>query len=299
MSMETIQHTMAPLILAYLSSLIVGSAFLVTGVAKALEFIRFRSHIARLQLASNPHILDAMTIIFCIIECVVGMALILRIMPGRFFPSALILLIILTGVTYWSTATKRTSDCGCYGGLAEMTPTQSVLLNLAYMALIGFAWSYPVTTWFTPLQQAFILLITVLISTGLALGSYRYWYTQQKPLLDLTPLRINRRWQPQWLAVDSVNYEFMHGAKIIVFLRPNCPACKIWVKLLKLVHKHDDFPDVICALRVDTPEAIDAFVHDYQVNFPVVALDPMQSKRLVAYGFPIAVVLEAGVIREK
>ena len=284
---------------SYLSSFIVGSVFLVTGVAKALEFIRFRNHIARLQLVSNPRILDTMTIVFCIIECVVGTALILHIMPGWFLPSALMLLIILTGVTVWSTSTKRTSDCGCYGGLAELSPAQSLLLNLAYMALLGFAWFYPVPTWFTPLQQVFILLLTVLISAGLALGAYRYWYTRQKPLLDLTPLRVNRRWQPQWLDADAVNDGFMHGTKIIVFLRPNCPACKIWVKLLKLVHKHDDFPEVVGAFRVDTPEDIDAFVHDYQVNFPVVTLDPTQSRRLVAYGFPIAVVLEAGVIREK
>ncbi|MEH2181634.1 MauE/DoxX family redox-associated membrane protein [Nostoc sp.] len=83
-------------------------------------------------------------IAFTILECVLGIALILRLFSQWLFLSTIVLLLILSSLTYWSILTKRTDDCGCYNGIIDISPKQSLLLNVLYITLMGLTWFYPV-----------------------------------------------------------------------------------------------------------------------------------------------------------
>jgi hypothetical protein len=73
--------------------------------------------------------------------------------------------------------------------------------------------------------------------------------------------------------------------------------CKSWIKVLKIVHKRPDLPDVVAGVA-QTPEEIQEFVQLHNINFPVVAMNPFVMSRF-AEAFPTGVLLENGIIREK
>ncbi|GAX41392.1 hypothetical protein NIES4075_23620 [Tolypothrix sp. NIES-4075] len=280
--------------ISIISSLVVGSVFLVTGVIKALAPKTFLIHITQLQLFPQKVNL-AGAIAFTILECVLGIALILRLFPQWLFPSTIVLLLLLSSLTYWSTSTKRTNDCGCYNGLIDISPNQSLLLNILYIALIGLAWFYPVADILTVSQQVTALLISLAMSSVSTAASYLYLWKKKKPLLDLSPLKVNRLWQPTWLEEYADN--LTTGDKLVVFLMPGCPMCKNWIKVLKVVHQRADLPDVVAGIP-QTPEEVQEFVQLHNINFPVVAMNSFVMSRLTE-AFPTGVLLEDGIIREK
>ncbi|MGF2040163.1 MAG: peroxiredoxin family protein [Nostoc sp. CmiVER01] len=280
--------------LSVISSLVVGSVFLVTGVVKALAPTRFIIHISHLQLFP-PKVNIGAAIAFTILECILGIALILRLFPQWLFLGTIVLLLLLSSLTYWSTSTKRTDDCGCYNGLIDISPKQSLLLNALYITLMGLAWFYPVANILTVSQQVTALLISLTTSCLLTAVSYIYFWKQKKPILNLEPLQVNRRWQPQWL--KEYPKSLTTGEKLVVFLMPGCPTCKNWLKVLKVVHQRTDLPDVVAGVP-QTSEQVQEFVQSNNINFPVVAMNPTVVARLTN-AFPTAVLLEDGIIREK
>ncbi|MBP5972050.1 hypothetical protein HW132_04705 [Brasilonema sp. CT11] len=280
--------------ISLISTLVLGSVFLVTGIVKALAPQTFLIHITKLQLFSQKVNL-VVAIAFTILECVLGIALILQLFPQWLFPGTIVLLLVLSGLTYWSTSTKRTNDCGCYNGLINISPNQSLLLNILYTALIGLAWFYPVADILTVSQQVSALLISLAISclgTGV---SYLYLWKKEKPLLDLSLLKVDRLWQPKW--IEEYADSLTTGDKLVVFLMPGCQMCKSWIKVLKIVHKRPDLPDVVAGVA-RTPEEVQEFVQLHNINFPVVAMNPFVMSRF-AEAFPTGVLLENGIIREK
>ena len=280
--------------ISLISTLVVGSVFLVTGIVKALAPQTFIIHITKLQLFSQKVNL-AVAIAFTILECVLGIALILQLFPQWLFPGTIVLLLVLSALTYWSTSTKRTNDCGCYNGLINISPNQSLLLNILYTALIGLAWFYPVADILTVSQQVTALLISLAISCLLTGVSYLYLWKKQKPLLDLSLLKVDRLWQPKW--IEEYADSLTTGDKLVVFLMPGCQMCKSWIKVLKIVHKRPDLPDVVAGVA-RTPEEVQEFVQLHNINFPVVAMNPFVMSRF-AEAFPTGVLLKDGIIREK
>ncbi|MDZ7970332.1 MAG: hypothetical protein RM368_36295 [Nostoc sp. DedSLP03] len=280
--------------LSVISSFVVGSVFLVTGVVKALAPTRFIIHISQLQLLPQKANIGA-AIAFTILECVLGVALILRLFPQWLFLGTIVLLLLLSSLTYWSTSTKRTDDCGCYNGLIDISPKQSLLLNALYITLMGLAWFYPVPDILTVSQQVTVLLIYLTTSCLLTAVSYIYFWKQKKSILNLEPLQVNRRWQLQWL--KEYPESLTTGEKLVVFLMPGCPTCKNWLKVLKVVHQRTDLPDVVAGVP-QTSEQVQEFVQSNNINFPVVAMSPTVVARLTN-AFPTAVLLEDGMIREK
>ncbi|MGD1701001.1 MauE/DoxX family redox-associated membrane protein [Dapis sp. BLCC M229] len=77
-----------------------------------------------------------LAIAFISIESALGLSLILNIFPQVLIPSSITLLIALSILTIWSISTGKTEYCGCYGGIVIVTPLQSILLNISYIAFL-------------------------------------------------------------------------------------------------------------------------------------------------------------------
>ena len=91
----------------------------------------------------------------------------------------------------------------------------------------------------------------------------------------------------------------MSGEKIVIFLSPQCPQCKKWLNVLKVVHYRDDLPEVTGAIALKTIEGGQKFVDSYGLNFPVVALEEKQYDKLAIMVVPTAVLIKDGIIKEK
>ena len=278
------------------TSVLVGIIFFLTGFAKVIEPWKFISHIAKLKLL-QPQSIGVAALTFTAIESALGVALILGVLPSVMIPVSILLLIGLTFLTYWSTSTGRTEDCGCYNGWLDVTPTQSIILNFVYISLLIFA-AFVGNYQPTVLWQWMVVLVTLVTSGALASGALEFWIKNHRPYIDLAPVKINRTWQPEWLGEDS-DSELMSGSKLVVFLSPQCPQCKKWLNILKVVHYRDDLPEVFGAIALNTVEEGQEFVNGYQLNYPIVKIEKKQQRKLGISSFPTAFMLANGVIKEK
>lgn len=274
--------------IAILCTFIVGAVFLVTGVVKALSSKSFIELVFRYGLL--PQWLAIPTAItFIGLECALGVALILHEFPQWLVPGTIILILCLSVSTIWATSTKRTEDCGCYGGLLVITPKQSILLNLGYILLLSWAWFYPVANHQTQTWQWVLALV------ALVAGTISGWKSQEKPLVDFSRLKPGNRWHPQWLK-DSTQ-DLQQGAHFVVFLGKDCPYCKQWVPLLNVMSTQKDLPNVVGILAL-SQEEIEAFKAEHLVRFPIAGMDKLLFGYMVD-SYPTAVLIEDGVISNK
>ncbi len=278
------------------TSILVGIIFVITGVAKIIEPWKFIDHIAKLNVLP-PQLIRWVALTFTAIETALGVALILGVFPSVIIPVSILLLIGLTIITWWGTSTGRTEDCGCYNGWLDVTPTQSIILNIVYIVLLILAAIFgnyqPTVLW-----QWMLVLATLVTSGALASGSYEFLFNNSRPYIDLTPLQTNRTWKPEWLDEDS-DSTLMSGSKLVVFLSTKCPACKNWLNVLKVVHYRDDLPEVIGTISLSTIEEGQDFVDGYGLNYPIVEMEQKQHQKLGISFFPTAILLEDGVIKDK
>lgn len=273
---------------AIFCTFIVGSVFLVTGVVKALSSKSFIELIFKYSLLPSQFVIPT-AITFIGLECALGVALILHEFPQWLVPGTIILILCLSASTAWATSTNRTEDCGCYGGLLVITPKQSILLNLGYILLLGWAWLNPVADYHTQTWQ------WVLVLMALVAGSISSWKSQEKPLVDFSRLKPGNRWHPRWLK-DSPQ-DLQQGSHFVVFLGKDCPYCKQWVPLLNVMSTQKDLPNVIGILAL-SHEEIEAFKAEHLVRFPIAQMDNLLFGYMVD-SYPTAVLIEDGVISNK
>jgi len=282
-------------ILASTALNIVGSIFLLTGLAKVIEPWKFTQHLTKLNLVI-PQLIIPVALTFTAIESALGIALILGVFPTVIMPVSVLLLFGLSMLTYWSTSTGKTEDCGCYNGLLEITPTQSLILNYIYIFLLIFA-EFVGKYQPTVLWQWLVVLIAFITTYALAAGSLEYMQENGRPFIDFTPLQENRIWQIEWLGEDSKS--LMSGSVIVVFMSPECSQCKHWLGVLKLVQWQDDLPAIVGLIDTENIQVGQNFVDRYFLNFPVVAVDKRLYRKLKIEVVPTAVLLQDGVIQEK
>ncbi len=267
----------------YSATFIVGLVFLVTGIVKALSSRKFTEHILQYRIFT-PQIAKPIATIFIGIECALGTALVLHEFPQLLVPGTVILLILLSLITLWSTSTGRTEDCGCYGGLAIVTPIQSILLNLGYILLIGLAFYYPVANYETATWKWVVTLVSLV--SGIALAQQ----SQFEPLVDFSYLKVGKNWKKHWL--KNSPQDLQEGTHFIVFLGPECPYCKQWVPLLNIMNAHHHLPKVMGIMTLDD-ENIKAFRAKHLVHFPIVNINKILFNQMVDQ-FPTAVLLKDG-----
>lgn len=270
--------------IAYIATFIVGLVFLVTGTVKALSSRRFIEHIARLGLVPGQLIVPT-AITFIGLECALGAALILYVYPQWLVPGTLGLLVLLSIITVWSTSSGRTEDCGCYGGLAIITPTQSVLLNLGYISLMGLAWYYPADNYETAAWKWILSLVLFVLAVVLAQKSI------DSPVVDLSYLKAGKQWQAKWL--DS-SQDITKGTHFIVFLGQECPYCKRWVPLLNVMNAQPHLPKVTAAMTLNDEE-IEKFKAKHLVHFPVVEMNRLLFSYM-AEAVPTAALIKEGIV---
>lgn len=271
--------------IAYLATLIVGLVFLVTGIVKALSSKKFIEHIAQYGLF-NPQLIVPVAITFIGLECALGAGLILHEFSKWTVPGTAILLVLLSIITFWSTATGKTEDCGCYAGIAIITPLQSIILNLGYISLMGLAFYFPAANHETATWQWIVASVFFLF------GLVSAQQSQFTPLVDFSYLKEGKKWQKSWL--KNLDQDLQKGNYFLVFLGAECSYCKRWVPLLNIMNANPELPKVLGIMNLNESE-IEAFKAKHLVHFPIVSMN----KRLFNYmvdRVPTAVLIKDGQI---
>lgn len=278
----------------YLFTGVVGAVFLITGIAKALSSRQFTEHLFELALLP-PEIMVYLAFAFVGIECGLGLALILHVFPQYVVPAAMLLIMSLSALTFWANQTGRTDSCGCYGGLALVTPQQSLMLNAVYVMLLGSALYLPIDNYETARWKVAASICLACINAGLAFRS------EEKPIINLSALQPGRRWQRHWLSPRSGMEEFVledstlqQGSYFVVFLGRDCPYCKQWISTLNILDAQTHRPPVIGVMAL-APTEIAQFKQQFQVHFSIVSMSRLLFGFL-AEGVPTAVLIKDGTI---
>jgi Rps23 Pro-64 3,4-dihydroxylase Tpa1-like proline 4-hydroxylase len=274
--------------ISYLSTFIVGTIFLITGLIKAFSSKDFIFQNYRYGLFPFPTV-PYIAIAFIGLETALGVALILHEFPQWIIPSSIVLLVALSILNYWSTSTGRTEDCGCYGGVVIITPQQSLLLNLGYIALLIFAWFNPIPNHQTQTWQ-WILALTVMVD-----ASIFGWHSRKQPIFDFNRLKEGNRWKKGWL--KNSPYNLQQDSYFIVFFSQTCGYCKRLVPFLNMMQTQKSLPQVLGILSINDEE-IEAFKMEQRARFPIISMDKLLF-RYMADAFPTAALIENGQIVSK
>lgn len=142
-------------ILAAISRVFVGVLFIFSGLIKANDPLGFAYKLhdyyevfgeyALLQIFDQPifyaFALET-SIIICVLEVIVGFALLLGYKPKVVAWTLLVTIIGFTFLTGFSAITGKVTDCGCFGDAIPLTPWQSFYKDIILLVLIGVIFSY-------------------------------------------------------------------------------------------------------------------------------------------------------------
>ncbi len=283
-------------IVAWIGPVLVGAVFILAGITKALGPEHFVRHLGNLRLLpARLHLPAALAVVG--VQCGLGVALALGLWPAVLLPAGIACLLVLAMLGYWSTATGRTADCGCYNGVFTLSPLQSVLLDVFCASLLGVSLALGGSTGEPGAWRPAVALSATLGGSVLAFGLHRYSARNGRPLVDLTPLKVGRPWRARWLPATA---GLPQGDRetLIVFLGASCSHCMQWIKILNAVHHLPGMPTVQGVVTV-APQRLPGYLEQSGARFPVAPITPWAAARLSRSITPTGVLVSGGIIQEK
>lgn len=142
-------------VIANISRVLVGILFIFSGLIKANDPLGFAYKLhdyyevfgeyTLLQIFDNPifyNLALETSMIICIVEVVLGIALLLGYRMQLVSWTLLIMIVGFTFLTGFSAITGKVTDCGCFGDAIPLTPWQSFYKDLILLVLIGVIFNY-------------------------------------------------------------------------------------------------------------------------------------------------------------
>jgi hypothetical protein len=270
----------------------VGLVFLWTGAIKAVAPHTFRSHLH--SLGWIPYqLLTGTVVASAAFETGLGAALLADAAHAVVYPLTIAALAALTAVSWLGVKTGKAVDCGCYGGFAEPSISQSIAINVALAAILVIAWIVLPHTVAAAPWQLITIAAAAFIGGAVAFYAQRYHDRTGQLLFDTNPLKPGKRWRHSWaghLTRDN------RGETIVAFLGPDCPYCAEWVRVGNAVSQSPALPRVFGVVAA-TKDRRDQFIRENKVRFPVANISQSVMGRL-AQAVPTTVLINDGRIEK-
>ena len=125
----------------------------------------------------------ALAIFICVLEIVLGLALLIGFAPKLTIWLLLLLIIFFTFLTWYSASFNKVTDCGCFGDAIPLTPWESfykdlILLGSSLIILFGLKYIKPIFS--NPFAVRLLTVATILCT---AFSVYCYTYLPVKNYL--------------------------------------------------------------------------------------------------------------------
>ncbi|MCB0395804.1 MAG: DoxX family protein [Flavobacteriales bacterium] len=175
-------------ILAYLSRLLVGSLFIVSGLIKANDPLGFSYKLEEYFMEFGMDFLIPATLVIaifiCVIEVVLGAAALFAIKIKPVSWLLLVMIVFFTFLTFASWVFDIVRDCGCFGDALKLTPYQSFMKDVVLLVfvLIIFLTRKHIQRE-TPKQNVISLLMATVLVAVFCLGilnntwAFPIWFT--------------------------------------------------------------------------------------------------------------------------
>lgn len=148
----------------------------------AANFVKEPNMIVDLLQAMRSYVIP-LAILICVLEILLGIALLIGFAPKLTVWSLLIMILLFTFLTWYSASYEKVTDCGCFGDAIPLTPWESfykdlILLGSILILLLGLKHIKEVFT--TPFS---VKLLTVFTILSLGFAVYCWYFLPVKNFL--------------------------------------------------------------------------------------------------------------------
>jgi uncharacterized membrane protein YphA (DoxX/SURF4 family) len=169
--------------LVYISRLLVGSLLILSGVIKANDALGFSYKLIEYFTEGilGMEFLQPYTLVMagsiCIVEILLGVALVFGIKPKLTTTLNLLMILFFTFLTFYSAYFDKVKDCGCFGDALKLTPWESFSKDvvLLFFSVILFIFRKEITPNKNREDLKYILPSLVLIAL-FSLGVTGWWF---------------------------------------------------------------------------------------------------------------------------
>lgn len=271
---------------------LVGLTFIYAGAIKAIAPHTFQNHLRSLGWIRWNLIAPAVTAAAGL-EVAWGVALLTGAATAVLYPATVLLLVVLTSISWWGVRSGKAKDCGCYGGYVQPSIYQSIGLNATFALLIAAAWAARPATMEITWWQLALVVIAGLASAGVAEAAQRFENKNGRLMFDTSPLKVGNKWKHAW--ADGATAD-VNGEVLVAYLGMNCPYCSQFVKVANAMVQSPKLPRVVGVISAPENEVKD-YIDKYGIRFPVSTVSQSLMGRLTR-AVPTAVIVNAGKIEE-
>lgn len=180
--------------IANLSRILVGLEFVFSGFVKVVDpygtglklqeyFEVFAGDLPAIAPFFNSMAHNALvfSLIFCVLELVLGVALLFKFRMKVTSWLVLLLMLFFTFLTFYSAYFNKVTDCGCFGDFLKLKPWDSFLKDIISLGFILIIFSFRRKFGTSELGTPMVL-IAIIFALGIGVYAIRYL-----PLIDFLP----------------------------------------------------------------------------------------------------------------
>ncbi len=267
-----------PLFVSRGAALILGLIFLIAGMAKVVDLNEAARQANAYGLVKSPNLLLLLVWGLTLVECALGMALLLyyRVRPALVLTTCLLALFI--AVLGWAWMTGVTEDCGCFGQWAPRSPGEAMLEDLVILILVIAAWlGYKPPVAFGRNKIKFLVVALASVASivlpfvlGFSLSTVLIPGVEGPPIKPLTIV-----------SGETINWD--QEVYLVELMATDCGHCQDSVMDVNILADTPGVPPVI-ALCANTEEDVAIFQDAYLPEYPMLRVDEEHFWRLVATG---------------
>lgn len=257
----------------------VGLFLLAAGVLKATDMELFIRQISDYQLISHRAALVLLAWGLIVVECALGVGLLVFYRPRLTLLLTGLLLLVFLGATGRAWATGATEECGCFGAWAKRTPAEAMIEDFVLLAAIGLAWvghrrmRVPQTrlkAW--AITTAFLVGLALPVAFGFPISAISQPQSKS-PKMELGNLQVQ--------GLDGV--DLTHGEYLLILLDTECSHCQEAVPQMNALTAASDLPRVVSICKNEEWQRM-LFTATYQSKFPIGQISEADFMRLLALG---------------
>ena len=187
------------------------------------------------------------------------------------------------------------ANCGCMGELIPMSPIESLIKNVALIAILFGSRKSTLPSVFSKKWILAVLLLPASFGLPYVLNPVGWANVQSVKVnepVDLTGL------PPQFQT--GVQIDFTKGKQLIAFFSTSCEHCKVAAGKLSTLRKKDDLNNIYFIIGGEEEEIYESFISEsHSEEVPVVRFYDDEFFKYSGGRLPAIVYLEDGVIRKR
>ncbi len=195
--------------ITYLSRLVVGALFIISGLIKANDAIGFSYKLEEYFAADvlNLEFLIPFALVMaaaiCIVEIVLGVMVLIGSRPKLASWSLLGMIVFFTFLTFYSAYFNKVTDCGCFGDAIKLTPWGSFKKDLILLVfiLVIFFQQHNIKSFLKPRMENMLLAIVTFFCFAFVYETHNHL-----PIKDFRPYAIGKNIQEGMKTCEELEF---------------------------------------------------------------------------------------------